>query len=314
MISIAIPNYNGKKYLNNCLKSIYKNSYQPNEVIVIDNGSTDGSIEFLEAEYKKLKIIRNSKNLGFAKAANQGIRESRNDYVALINNDVTLDKNWLKTFEIQIRKGNKKKVASWCGTVLTADGNIIESRGLSYCISGKASNIGNGERYNKKTGSAPQYIFGASGAATVYNRKAVIKAGLFDNDFFAYQEDVDLSLRLQKMGFRAIFLHEAICYHLGGFTSGKMGNFRQRMVLKNWIYIIIKNYPSKTIIKYLPQIGLERMKNLYDFLKNTSLIKIIPDMGLIFIQIMLKFPKMISRRSPVDEKILKQEILDKYED
>ncbi len=309
MISMVIPNYNGKKLLAKCLKSIYKNTNLPKEVVIVDNGSTDGSVEFLEENYPKIKIINNSKNFGFAKAVNQGIEISRNKYVAVINNDISLDKNWFKTIKSQIRKRNNKNVACWCGKILTANGKKIESKGLDFWICGKATNIENGKDYIKNNKEVPKYVFGASGAAAVYEKRAVKKAGLFDEDFFAYQEDVDLSLRLQKMGFKTLYVPKAICFHLGGATSDKMGNFRQRMVFKNWIYIIIKNYSFKTILRYLPQIALERLKNLYDLVVNTPVIKTIPDIGLTFIQIMLKFPKMIGKRSLIKEELL--ESLDK---
>ena len=305
MISIIIPNYNGKNLLSSCLKSIYKNSYLPEKIIVVDNGSTDGSIEYLESKYKDVKIIKNTKNLGFARAVNQAVEKSRNKYVAVINNDISLDKNWFKAIKEQIRKTKNKSIACWCGKILTKNGKTVESKGLLYLMCGKATNISNGKKEEKITNEKPKYVFGASGAATIYEIKAIIKSGLFDEDFFAYQEDVDLSLRLQKMGFKTLYVPGAVCFHRGGATSNKMGNFRQRMVFKNWIYIIIKNYPLKTILRYLPQIALERVKNLYDLIKNTPTIKVVPDLTITFIQIMLKSPRMISRRSPVNEKILK---------
>lgn len=303
MISIVIPNFNGRFLLENCLDSIFKNSASPKEVIVVDNGSTDDSVTFLKVNHKKVKIVKNKKNLGFAAAANQGIKKASQNWVAIINNDVTLDKNWIKSAKETINECKEDKVGCICGTVLNKTGKIVESKGFKYFIFGKAANIDNGKKYIKKQ-EDEKVVFGSNGAAVIYNKKALKTAGLFDHRFFAYLEDVDLSLRLQKFGFKTIYSTKLICFHLGGKTSDKMGNLREKKSFQNWFYIFLKHYPLKTIIKNLPQICLERLKILSSLIKKTPLYRLPFELLLIFLQIMLKSPMVIADRDPIKEKTL----------
>jgi len=305
VVSIVIPNYNGRFLLEDCLESIDKNSQKPKEIIVVDNGSTDDSLLFLKLNYPKVKVIKNIKNLGFAAAVNQGGKESSSGWVAVVNNDVVLDENWLAEIQKGITKYKQKNVGCFCGLVLDRTGKKIEGKGLLYRIYGKASNIGNGTKF-QNTGDKENYVFGSSGAAAVYSKRAVSKAGWFDNDFFAYLEDVDLSLRLQAKGFKTVFLPKAICYHKGGTTSRQMGNLRERKTFENWFYIFIKNYSSKVIFKNLPAICLERGKTFYALVRTTPVYKLPTTLGMIFLQIMLKSPKMIRKRNPIDDKLLEQ--------
>jgi GT2 family glycosyltransferase len=305
MISVVIPNYNGRFLLEDCLESIDKNSYKPREIIVVDNGSTDDSLLFLKLNYQKVKVIKNKINLGFAKAVNQGIKAAKEDWVAVINNDIILDKDWFKNIKKAIGKYKGKCIGCYCGLILDKTGKKIEGRGLEYQIYGKAKNIDNGQKYQKKS-EKESFVFGSSGAAVVYNKKAITKAGLFDKDFFAYLEDVDLSLRLQNNGFLTVYLPQVYCRHLGGETSAHLGNLREKKTFQNWFYIFIKHYSLKTIITNLPAIIFERGKVLSSFVKKTPIYRLPFELGLIFLQIMLKSPRMVGKRSPIDDKLLEQ--------
>jgi len=294
MFSIIIPNYNGKEFLADCLSSLPKNL----EVIVIDNSSTDGSVEYLKK--KEIKLIENKKNLGFAKAVNQGILAAKNNYVVAMNNDLRVEKNWFKVMTEAIKRWqNKEKVGAYFGKVLDWDGKRIESTGLIYWLKGKAFNRGNGEidsanKYNKE-----EFIFGASASMVVYYKPALLKIGLFDEDFFAYEEDVDLALRLKEIGWRTLYVPKAISCHLGGATSKRMANFRQRMDTKNWWFIIIKNYPISILIKHGPEILIERIRNLSGLIKATPWSKIPWVIIRTYGEILLKLPKMFVKRKPL---------------
>jgi len=273
-ISVIIPNFNGAKYLGNCLKHLkIAINNCPNskfEIILVDNGSTDNSLKiFSSLVTRNCQLITNSFNTGFATAVNQGIKAAKYDYICLLNNDLNLDKDWFK----QIIKNIKKypKVACFCSTVLSKDGTQIESQGISFEWSGKCLQTNNHLSILKSNlyslVSIP--VWGSSGAAVIYNKNILENIGLFDQHYFAYIEDVDVAFRLQKKGYQTLLIPQALAYHLGGGTSNRMGNFRAKQIFKNWIYFILKNYSFKEIIINLPQIIIERLRNLSYLLKSS---------------------------------------------
>jgi GT2 family glycosyltransferase len=251
--SIIIPNYNGAQFLPDCLNSLDLSS----EIIIVDNGSKDDSLSkikelkhSLKIENCKLKI--NQINMGFASAVNQGIKAAKNDYVVICNNDLVVDKNYFKLLTDAIKK--YPDYAAYVGTILNKDGTRFESQGLKFYYSGKCENILNGQTVRADRCVRPPYeVWGASAALVTYKKSVLEKIGYFDESFFAYEEDVDLALRLHKTGYKTLLIPQAICYHLGGGTSGKMGNFRQKQDFKNWIRLIHKNYsPKEKIIFFFP--------------------------------------------------------------
>jgi GT2 family glycosyltransferase len=261
-ISVIIPNYNGAKYLSECLKylglAIKQCPATKFEIIIVDNGSTDNSLKLA----KNLFVVRNSKNLGFATAVNQGIIAAKYNYICLLNNDVNLDKYWFKYLIKNIK--NNPNIACFCGTVLSKDGKTIESQGISFDWSGKCT-----QNTNKLLNNQPKFVWGSSGAAVIFNKEILSKIGLFDQHYFAYVEDVDVAFRLQKRGFKTLLIPNALVYHLGGATTNKMGNFRATQIFKNWIYFIVKNYSFWDIVLNFPQIIIERLRNFSYLVKST---------------------------------------------
>lgn len=303
--SIIIPNLNGQKFLADCLPSLIT-SIKPLlknhkfEIIIVDNNSTDNSIKLFTEKLinRDYKIIQNNKNFGFAPAINQGIKISKYDWLVLLNNDLIVSPDWFTKIIAQI-KLNKIKYAVYCGTILTKDGTKYESSGLSFDYRGKCKNINNGQPFStiaptRQRASLP--IWGASAALVVYNKKILNKIGGFDNDFFAYEEDVDVALRLNRLNYQTLLIPSAISYHLGGGTSSKMNNFRQIMDTKNWFYIIIKDYPLSKIIINFPQIFVERLRNLSGLIKATPIHKLPLAIIKSYGQVLLYLPKMLAKR------------------
>ena len=310
--SIIIPNLNGQLYLSTCLNSLLaslKTAYIKNfEIILVDNASTDNSVNLFSklTQLHTSSIILNKKNHGFAQAINQGVAKAKYDYVIVCNNDIKLHKDWF----INIQKNilSKPDYSTYFGLVLNQNGTKIESTGLKYYWKGKAKNIGNKLSYNQSSIAKLKIkncklIWGASASLIVYQKDIFQRLGGFDQDFFAYEEDVDLALRLKKLGYYTLFIPQSISYHIGGATSSKMGNFRNMMDAKNWIYIIVKNYSLAKFIKYFPQIIEERLRNLSGLIKQTVKIYKFKSIWILPIslvktygQVLLNLPKMVSKR------------------
>lgn len=258
MISIIIPNLNGAHFLNQLIPNLQKIVPKDSEIIIVDNGSTDDSHIY----FSQFISIRNSHNLGFAAAVNQGIKAAKNNYVLLLNNDIILDKNWFKNVTDAINEN--PQAACFCGTILNKAGDEVESQGVSFEWSGKCLQ-------NKQHPAG--IVWGSSGAAVVYKKDILSSIGLFDERYFAYIEDVDVAFRLHKNGYQTILVPQAIAYHLGGGTSNKMGNFRAKQTFKNWLYFIFKNYSLQQIVINSPAILVERLRNLSYLLKSINVWK-----------------------------------------
>lgn len=314
--SIIIPNYNGAHFLTNCLDSLKQAINNcPNsqfEIIFVDNNSKDNSIEIFETIIPKnftYRILLNQKNYGFAGAVNQGIVKAKHDWVVLLNNDLTMEPNWFQLISKTIKENKNPKIATFFGTVLTKDGTKFESQGLNFFYSGKCQNISNGKKFTPsllKEEIGNGLVWGASAAFVVYNKKILKQIGLFDEDFFAYEEDVDLALRLHNLNYQTIYIPKAISYHLGGGTSNKMGIFRYKMDAKNWFYIIIKNFSKREIIKNLPKIIEERLRNLSGLTKQTirfykikSIYYLPSILFTTYGEVLINVPKMLKKRKQI---------------
>lgn len=239
-VSIVIPNYNGEKYIEKCLDSLMEQSLVPDEVIIVDNDSKDKSIDILKKYEDKIKLIVLDKNYGFSIAVNRGIKESNSEYVVLLNNDTELDKNWLKELVKCISKD--ENIFSVCSKMLRYDNrNIIDDAGDFYTALGWEQKIGDGAASDKKYLESKE-IFSVCAGAAIYRRDIFDKIGYFDEKFFAYMEDVDLSYRAKVYGYKNYYCADAKVYHIGSATSGsKYNDFKVRLASRNNIFLIRKN-------------------------------------------------------------------------
>jgi len=322
--SIVIPNYNGAAFLTDCLNSLTKsiiNCPKSNfELIFVDNGSKDNSCQIFTDFFKKNKfsnltseICNLRSNSGFAGAVNIGIKKAKNEWVVLLNNDLTMEPNWFQLISQNIKDNKDKKVATFFGTVLTKDGTKFESQGLDFFYSGKCQNVSNNKPFKKTNLKSDKLtsnilVWGSSAALVVYNKKIITEIGLFDQDFFAYEEDVDLALRLHNLGFKTLYNPHALSYHLGGGTSNKMGIFRYKMDAKNWIYIIIKNFSKKEILDNLFSIVEQRLRNLSGL--NKQIIRIYKLKSFFYLpyifisvygEVLFNLPKMLKKRQNINK-------------
>ena len=250
-VSVVTPNFNGLRFLNPYFDSLANQSRFIEEIIIIDNGSADGSIEFIE-EFQKssnypidIKLIKNSENLGFAPAVNQGIKLAESEYIYSVNNDVELEWNALeesiKAMDEAISKGeNPFSIQS--KMIQYHDKNLIDDAGDEYNLLAWTKKLGDGqpvERYNEK-----REIFSSCAGAALYRKSAIEEIGYFDENFFAYVEDIDLSYRALINGYKNFFNPNSIVYHYGSATSGSRYNeFKIKLAARNNVWLIYKNYP-----------------------------------------------------------------------
>jgi len=220
MISVIIVNYNRKDLLRHCLDSLRGQSFKDLEIIVVDNASKDDSAEMAATHYPEVKLIRNTSNLLFCKAQNQGIDASKGDFILCLNNDVILDEDYLK--EALFSAGLNTGTGMVSGRILRMDKKTIDSTGLFLGRDRKAVERGYG-KIDKGQYSKPGYIFGVSGACA-FLRKSMLtdikdKNGYFDERFGMYYEDLDLCWRANKKGWKAYYNPKAVAYHLRGGTA-----------------------------------------------------------------------------------------------
>ncbi len=253
LVSIVIPNWNGKHFLAGCLDSIRKQTYGSLETIIVDNGSRDGSVEFIKTNYPEVRLIAFDHNTGFSPAVNAGIRQACGRYISLLNNDTIIEPNWVEEL-VDALDRNPDVGSVGCKMLAYDDPKILDGVGDGYRRGGLPGRIGHKER-DQGLFDQPRYILGACGGAAMYRRELFDDIGLFDDDYFAYLEDVDLALRAQSAGYKCLYVPTARVYHLGcGTTGSGYSPLVVKLSSQNNFNTIVKNIPMPLLLKFLPQI------------------------------------------------------------
>lgn len=262
--TVVIPNYNGKEYLWDCL-SFLKRSYVDDpkhagnellcerhtfDTIVVDNGSTDGSIEMLRKEFPKVTVIALSENTGFANAVNVGIKAAKTPYVFLLNNDTKIDAGCVSKLEQAMDK--RPDYFSIGAKMLSMQRpEEIDDAGDLYCALGWAFALGKGS--DSSFYEKDYDVFAACAGAAIYRRDVFEQIGYFDENHFAYLEDIDIGWRALIYGYKNGYLHDAIVYHAGSGSSGSRYNaFKVKLSSRNSTYLIRKNMPLLQRVLNLP--------------------------------------------------------------
>lgn len=252
-ISVIIPNWNGRPYLETCLNSLEGQDFSGYEVIVVDNGSWDGSVEFVKRRFPKTGIIALEANRGFSRAVNEGIQRARGRYILLLNNDVEADPGLLRHLHGAITASRDADYYA-CRMMDFGNRELIDGIGDGFPRKGKAFRIGHGAKYGPSF-NRRRRVFGACAGAAFYKRTLFEKVGLFDEDFFAYHEDADWNFRANLMGYRCHYIPRAVVYHMGSSTTGGLVNeFTVFYNIRNMINVIAKNMPTVLLFKYFPRI------------------------------------------------------------
>ncbi|MCK5567124.1 MAG: glycosyltransferase family 2 protein, partial [Actinomycetia bacterium] len=241
---------NGREYLKDCLESINGLNYPQDkiEIIVVDNGSSDDSLEFLRTNHSEVKIIENKKNMGFARANNQAAEIARGEYLAFLNNDTRVDKNWLIELLRPIYM-NEEVVASG-SKVLSMDGKSLDFVGGMINFEGKGFQIDYGVPVKDDQHHIYKYMPFVNGGAMMVQKDVFLGSGGFDEDFFAYYEDVDFGWRLWVLGYMVVFAPDSIVYHHHHGTSKIFSEDKLRFLKeRNSLYSVFKNYDDKNLAR-----------------------------------------------------------------
>lgn len=251
-VTVVIPSWNGRDHLAECLVAIRRLDYPAElvEVLVVDNGSTDDSAEWLVREFPAVRLIQNQDNVGFAQACNQGARKSDSPYVAFLNNDARADRLWLGAL-LGYLEANRD-VAAAGSLVLDWDGTHIDFSGAGMTPFGRGIQLG----YGTPRAAAPVQpvpLLFANGAAMLVRRDVFLDAGGFDERFFAYYEDVDLGWRLWVLGWRVTLVPSSIVYHRHHGSSRRFAPGQlDALMTRNAVMTAVKNYDDPTLERILP--------------------------------------------------------------
>ena len=263
-VSIVIPNYNGKHFLEDCLNSVFAQDIENMEVIVVDNGSTDGSQEYLST-YPGVRTIALDKNYGFCGAVNAGIRAAEGEYVILLNNDTEVDKKFTKEL-LNAIKEDEKIFSCSSKMIQFHDRTRMDDAGDYYCALGWA--FGRGKNGRIEHYDEPVEIFAACAGAAIYRKKMFESLGYFDENHFAYLEDIDVGYRARIHGYKNVYAPRAVVYHVGSGFSGSAHNaFKVKLSSRNNVYLAYKNMPFLQMILNLPFLMLGHAVKWVFFLK-----------------------------------------------
>lgn len=243
--TVIIPNYNGMRFLSDCLEALQKQAHFF-EIIVVDNGSKDESVSYLKENFPIVKIIELPDNTGFCHAVNVGIKAASTPYVILLNNDTVVRAGFVKKLEESLTK--KPNYFSIGAKMLCMDNpDILDDGGDFYCALGWAFSRGKGKPAKDYNNEGK--VFAACAGAAIYRRDVFSKIGFFDENHFAYLEDIDIGYRAKIYGYENGFCPEAQVYHIGsGFSGSRYNEFKVKLSGRNNIYLIGKNMPILQLI------------------------------------------------------------------
>ena len=238
-------------YLEGVLSSLEQQAFQNFETILVDNGSSDGSVAFVMGNFPWVHIVELPDNFGFSRAVNEGIYASRTPYVLLLNNDTEVDKNFVGEMLAAIKR-HKKAFSCSARMICYHDRDKLDDAGNYYSALGWAYARGKGKDIHsfEKEGR----IFASCAGAAIYRKKVFEKIGYFDEEHFAYLEDIDVGYRARIYGYDNIYCPTAVVYHVGSGTSGSRYNsFKVRLAARNNVYLNYKNMPLfQLLVNFLP--------------------------------------------------------------
>lgn len=247
-VSIIVVNWNGERFLKDCLGALSNQSYANSEIIVVDNGSSDNSVRFTRENFPEIRIVALTENKGFTGGNAAGLEIAQGAYIALVNNDARAEKKWLENL---IEPMLRDRTIGLCSSKLIFENiQTVNSAGDGLTTAGVGFNRGLGE--STVDFNVPEPVFGACGAAVLYRRRMLDEIGFLDEDFFLYDEDTDLNFRAQLAGWKCIYVPTAVAYHVANATSKRLSDMHVYYHTRNLEFVWIKNMPAGLMIRFAP--------------------------------------------------------------
>lgn len=266
LFSVSVVTWNGGEFAERCIESVLRQPHDLFELIVVDNGSNDGSLARVEARLNRareegfsnrIRLVTNFTNTGYASAQNRAFENGTAEYALVLNQDAELAPDLLETLAGAIRRN--PDTAMFAVKLLDASQEgVLDNVGLTFCADGQNRGLAHGEKDSGRYEEI-QEVFCPSGAAGVYRRKELEAAGGFDEDYFAYGEDFELGLRLRRMGARCLLVPHAEVTHQGSTTLGAASPKRLRLIERNRVWTLMKHWPLSRLAQ-APGASVERFR------------------------------------------------------
>ena len=245
-VSVIVVNWNGCELLDGCLSPLFSQTHNNLEIILVDNGSSDGSVDYVKRRFPQAILVQLKQNRGFTGGNLAGLELATGQFVALVNNDTRVDEGLLEKL---IQPMLKDQIIGICASKLIIEGtNRIDSVGDGVTTAGVGFNRGHTE--DRSNYRSLQPVFAACAAGALYRRKMIDEIGFLDEDFFLYDEDVDLSFRAQLAGWKCVYVPDAIVHHKGNATAVRLSDTHVYYHTRNLEFVWLKNMPAGLMLRY----------------------------------------------------------------
>ncbi len=245
-VSIIVVNWNGQRFLKDCLSALSNQSYANCEIILVDNGSSDNSVRFARENFPEVKIVELRENKGFTGGNAAGLEIAQGAFIALVNTDARADETWLQNL---IEPMLRDRTIGICASKLIFTNSLaLNSAGDGLTTAGVGFNRGLGG--NAADFNRSELVFGACGAAVLYRRRMLDEIGFLDDDFFLYDEDTDLNFRAQLAGWKCAYVPTAVAYHVANATARRLSDLHVYYHTRNLEFVWIKNMPLGIMLRF----------------------------------------------------------------
>jgi len=251
-VTVVIVNWNGELFLDRCLTALLAQTVVPHEIIMVDNASSDASLDIVR-RFSSVRLLAQNENLGFARGNNLAIdvSSSESEWIALLNPDAFVESRWLESLLSAVHEYPGFDVFS-SKLVVAADPSVLDGVGDAYHISGLVWRMGHGAPVSSFSEQSRE-VFSPCAAAALYRRSALLEVGGFDEDYFCYVEDVDLGFRLRLTGYRCLYVPVSVAHHVGsGTTGGQHSDFAVYHGHRNLVWTYVKDMPGVLFWVFLP--------------------------------------------------------------
>lgn len=308
MISVIIVNYNGYDVIQDCLQALERQTFKEFEIVIVDNGSTDNSLDYLNryksnsSSVRPIKLATLSQNLGFSGGNIEGLRHAEGEFIALLNNDTEPHERWLEELVKEI--GSISDIGICASMLIEHGSEVVDSAGDGFSAALKGFKRGEGR--NKVHFNTQELVFGACAGAALYKREMLNEIGFLDDDFFLIYEDTDLNFRAQLAGWKVLYVPTAVVYHKVRSTIGVMSDTATYYSIRNSELVKFKSVPAIILLRCLPELIISTITEFFYFAVKHK------KTGLYFkakIDAFKMFPQMLRKRKEV---MKTRKVSDKY--